>query len=442
MGGSAVATAEQATNIAGENACRSINADDGCPINVEVEGRDDAPVADAVEFARHQPAHVGRPGGRIRQALPPGPLRPPRPRQIRRAEGPLHDGALGRDVLAVLDALGVKKTNWCGLSMGGMVGQWLGANAPDRVEKLVLSNTNYLLRRQGAVERPHQVRARARAWRHWSSRNMERWFTKGFRERAPQAIARMTRDVRRHQARRLHRPACEAVRDMDFRAIKPTIKAPTLVIVGKQDPATPPAHGEAIAKAIPGAKLVALDAAHISNIEQPQAYTKAVLDFLTANRGARHGRTRTLRTRHGAAPQGAGQCLGRPRQREEERLQREEFQDFITRAAWGEVWTRPHFDERTRRILVIGTMLALGKWEEFRMHVRAALTEGGFSRRRHQGDHPAAGDLLRRAGGQPRLQGSGRGDRRDRQEQIAETSGPLELSSARTTSSSCSTSTL
>jgi 4-carboxymuconolactone decarboxylase len=57
----------------------------------------------------------------------------------------------------------------------------------------------------------------------------------------------------------------------------------------------------------------------------------------------------------------------------------EEFQDFITRAAWGEIWTRPHYDERTRRILVIGTMLALDKWEEFRMHVRAALAEGGFS---------------------------------------------------------------
>jgi 4-carboxymuconolactone decarboxylase len=57
----------------------------------------------------------------------------------------------------------------------------------------------------------------------------------------------------------------------------------------------------------------------------------------------------------------------------------EEFQDFITRYAWGEVWTRPHYDERTRRVLVIGTMLALDKWDEFRMHVRAALTEGGFT---------------------------------------------------------------
>ena len=56
-----------------------------------------------------------------------------------------------------------------------------------------------------------------------------------------------------------------------------------------------------------------------------------------------------------------------------------EWQDFINRYAWGEIWTRPHFDERTRRVLVIGTTLALGKWEEFRLHVRAALTEGGFS---------------------------------------------------------------
>ena len=57
----------------------------------------------------------------------------------------------------------------------------------------------------------------------------------------------------------------------------------------------------------------------------------------------------------------------------------EEFQDFITRAAWGEIWTRPHFDERTRRVLVIGTMIALGQWDEFRLHVEAALREGGFT---------------------------------------------------------------
>jgi 4-carboxymuconolactone decarboxylase len=57
-----------------------------------------------------------------------------------------------------------------------------------------------------------------------------------------------------------------------------------------------------------------------------------------------------------------------------------EFQDFITRYAWGEIWTRPRFDERTRRLIVLGSMVALGRWEEFRLHVRAAMTEGGFSK--------------------------------------------------------------
>ena len=70
--------------------------------------------------------------------------------------------------------------------------------------------------------------------------------------------------------------------------------------------------------------------------------------------------------------------MGRPRQRQKNAFNAE-FQDFITRAAWGEVWTRPHYDERTRRVLVIGTLIALGQWDEFRLHVRAALVEGGFS---------------------------------------------------------------
>ena len=80
-----------------------------------------------------------------------------------------------------------------------------------------------------------------------------------------------------------------------------------------------------------------------------------------------------------------------------------EWLDTITSSPWGDIWTRPHFDERTRRVLVIGTLLALGRWDEFRLHVRSALTVGGFSTGRHQGDHPAAGELLRRAGRQSRL---------------------------------------
>jgi 3-oxoadipate enol-lactonase len=108
---------------------------------------------------------------------------------------------------------------------------------------------------------------------------MERWFTKGFRERAPQAIERM-RKMFVTSNQEGYVGCVEAIRDMDFRASNPRITTPTLVIVGTQDPATPPAAGEAIAQQIKGAKLVALDAAHISNVEQPKEFTDAVLGFL------------------------------------------------------------------------------------------------------------------------------------------------------------------
>ena len=108
---------------------------------------------------------------------------------------------------------------------------------------------------------------------------MERWFTKGFIAREPQTIKRMT-EMFVATDREGYIACVEAVRDIDFRESNPRITAPTLVIVGKHDPATPPAAGEFIAKAIPGAKVVALDAAHISNVEQPKAFTDAVLAFL------------------------------------------------------------------------------------------------------------------------------------------------------------------
>ena len=110
---------------------------------------------------------------------------------------------------------------------------------------------------------------------------MQRWFTEGFRQRSPETIAHMKKmfvatDPKGYIA------CCQAIMDMDMRASNPRITAPTMVIVGAQDAATPPAAGEAIQKQIKGAKLTSLDAAHISNMEQPQAYTKAVIDFLGA----------------------------------------------------------------------------------------------------------------------------------------------------------------
>src|SRR4029077_9809865 len=109
--------------------------------------------------------------------------------------------------------------------------------------------------------------------------NMERWFTEGFRKSHPQVVARM-KEIFLATNPVGYIASCEAIRDMDFTASNPRVAAPTLVIVGKQDPATPPAAGEAIAKQIKGAKLASLDAAHIANVELPKQYTETVLNFL------------------------------------------------------------------------------------------------------------------------------------------------------------------
>jgi 3-oxoadipate enol-lactonase len=255
-----------------------INADDGCPLHVEVEGRDGAPVLmlsnslgtnlhmwdDQVpEFTKHFRLVRYDRRGHGQSGVP---------------KGPYSMDRLGKDVLAILDTLKIKKTNWCGLSMGGMVGQWLGANAPDRVEKLVLSNTNsYYEDKTPWIDRIKFVTEKGID--ALVDTNMQRWFTDGFRKRAPEVIER-TKKMFTATKVPGYIACCEAIRDMDFRASNPSITAPTLVIVGAQDPATPPSAGEIIQKAIKGAKLASLDAAHISNMEQPKQYTETVLDFL------------------------------------------------------------------------------------------------------------------------------------------------------------------
>ena len=194
------------------------------------------------------------------------------------SKGPYSMERFGRDALAVLDGLGIQRVNWCGLSMGGMVGQWLGANAAHRIDKLVLSNTTcYYADKNVWTERIKFARAHGIA--AVAEPTMQRWFTQQFRERNPAAVARIremfvTSDIEGYLG------CCEAIRSMDHRALLPKISAPTLVIAGRFDPGTPPDMNEFIADHIPGARFVVLAAAHLANVEQPQAYADAVLGFL------------------------------------------------------------------------------------------------------------------------------------------------------------------
>ncbi len=185
---------------------------------------------------------------------------------------------MGNDVLALLDACGLDRVYFCGLSMGGMVGQWLGIHAPQRLHRLVLSNTASKI---GITANWNQriENVQQNGMESIIPTLLKAWFTEAFRNQHPAEMERI------HQMLAANVPAgyiadCTAVRDMDQRSEIATITAPTLVISGTHDISTPPSEAEFLAAHIPGAQLVELDAAHISNIEASAAFTETVLRFL------------------------------------------------------------------------------------------------------------------------------------------------------------------
>ena len=162
--------------------------------------------------------------------------------------------------------------------MGGMVGQRIAAEHPERIDRLILSNTSAYYADKAIWDgRIRMVRQKGLAG--IVDANMERWFTAPFRSRAPLTLAQISKmflatDLEGYVG------CGEAIRDMDHRALLPKIRARTLVIAGRHDTATPPEAGEFIAQNIPGARFVLIDAAHIANMELPELYADTVLQFL------------------------------------------------------------------------------------------------------------------------------------------------------------------
>jgi 3-oxoadipate enol-lactonase/4-carboxymuconolactone decarboxylase len=274
---------------------------------------------------------------------------------------------LGEDALAVADAAGVRRFHYLGISIGGMVGMWLGANAADRVDRLVLCNTSAKLPANLWADRIAKVRAGGMA--SIVDAVLPRWFTARHYARADETLAGV------RAAFLACDPAgyagcCAAIRDMDLVASLPAIRAPTLVTTGSDDVATPKEMGRAIAAAIPGAVCVLLPVAHIALPEATGLFAHTVLEFLAGAPVA------TERERYDVGLARRKQVLGTAYV--DERLKQvtplnAEFQDLITRYAWGEMWTRNVLDDRTRRLLVLAMMVAQARWEEFEMHVRAGM---------------------------------------------------------------------
>jgi 3-oxoadipate enol-lactonase len=168
---------------------------------------------------------------------------------------------------------------FCGLSLGGMVGQWLGWRVPERIERLVIANSSaYMGPPRDWDARIATVLADGLA--AMAGPVIQRWFTPAFRESHEQAIAPI-RAMLLATGAQGYAGCCSAIRDMDQRRLGVLISVPTLVIGGESDPATPPDHASRLAAAIPGARLAMLEAAHLSNVEQSALFTDLVASFLT-----------------------------------------------------------------------------------------------------------------------------------------------------------------
>jgi 3-oxoadipate enol-lactonase len=251
---------------------------DGCPINVEIEGPDKAPVllfSNSLGTNLHmwdeQAKHLAK---RFRVV-----------RYDQRGHG--KSGApktaytlerLGKDAVAILDGLKIERAHFCGLSMGGFTGMWLGRLAPKRIGKLILSNTAAKIG-DPIIWNGRIQTVLGKGMGAIVEGVLERWFTKAFREKEPQAVARV-REMLMTTPPQGYAGCSAAIRDMDQRWDIGAIALPTLVIAGEHDPATTMKDGELIASRIAGSKFVKLNAAHLSNIEQGKQYTDTIEKFL------------------------------------------------------------------------------------------------------------------------------------------------------------------
>lgn len=280
--------------------------------------------------------------------------------------GPFAIEDLADDALAVLDALGIAIAHVGGVSIGGMIAQAACARAPGRVAALILCDTALALpppemwRTRAATVRAEGTGAIAEA-------TLARWVTPAYLA-SPGGRGLRATLLRTHPEG--YAAAAEVLATADLTHTTPALRVPALVIVGELDPSTPIAAAEALRDALPGAQLAVIPrAAHIPLVEQPEAVTAAIHAFLTppdadlAAAGARV-RAEVLGADHVARAIAATTDLDR------------DFQAYITRAAWGGVWTRPHFDRRTRSIVTLALLAGLGHHHELALHIRAMKHTG------------------------------------------------------------------
>lgn len=195
--------------------------------------------------------------------------------------GPYRFEQLGADVLAILDALHIPTAHFCGISMGGLTGLWLGVNAGSRLRSLTVANSAAKIGAEGPwLERAAQVRANGAAgMQALADSSPGRWFTPGFVAAQPATVQRAQAWIA-GIAPEGYASCCEALAAEDLRSAIAGIATPTLLVAGAHDPVTTVADAQAMQAAIPGAQLATVEASHLSNLEAPAAFEQALASFL------------------------------------------------------------------------------------------------------------------------------------------------------------------
>ncbi|MGI8754103.1 MAG: 3-oxoadipate enol-lactonase [Acidimicrobiales bacterium] len=280
--------------------------------------------------------------------------------------GPYRIEELGTDVIDLLDHLGEPRASVLGLSLGGMVALWVAANHPERVDRLALTCTAaHMPPAEGWTDRAAHVRANGVLSLYEAT--LARWFVPGFTDEHPDAADTVHAMLGATDAEG-YAGCCEAIGAMDQRPSLASVTAPTLVIAGADDPATPPAVGLELASGIAGASLLVLaNASHLANIASPERYTAAVVDHVTGGTSVERGertRRQVLGDDHVNRSATPADAFGAP------------FTELLNRYAWGDIWTRPGLDRPTRSAITVAMLAALGRSDELALHVRAARRNG------------------------------------------------------------------
>jgi 3-oxoadipate enol-lactonase/4-carboxymuconolactone decarboxylase len=284
---------------------------------------------------------------------------------------------LAADVIAVMDAAGIVQAAVAGVSLGGMIAMQMALDHGERVSALIPVCTSATMDSAAWAARVAKVRSEGTA--AIADLAMGRFLSPGF-TRTHDSVAAGLRGALVAMADAGYAGCGAAIRDMALINRLASLTLPVLIVAGDRDTSTPfSGHGEHLAKKMPHAQVVHLDAAHLAPVESPVALGGAIVRFLTSDAQKSVAEDALFE---------AG-LINRRRVLGDEWVDRSlagrtalnrDFQAMITRIAWNEIWGRAGLDDRTRRLIVLAITASLGRWEEFALHVRAGLTRDGFTR--------------------------------------------------------------